>query len=163
VTGGGGAAAVSIDVANESGRPVDVEALAGVARFVLDTLAVHPLAELSVLCVDAAEMTRLHESFMGEPGPTDVLAFGMDELPSGRGDGGDDDTPPVMLGDVVLCPEVAERQAAAAGQSSADELTMLCVHGVLHLLGYDHGDEGSERQMFAVQDRLLGRWRELRR
>src|ERR1700723_4547118 len=114
---------MSIDIANESGIGVDEVGLVAVARFALDQLRIHPLAELSVLLVDERTMTELHERWMGEPGPTDVLAFPMDELrPPGpphlggaRGDrtsaDGEDDSPSALLGDVVLCPQVAAEQA----------------------------------------------------
>lgn len=153
---------MSVEVANESGTPADEAALVGVSRHVLGQMGVHPLAELSVLLVDARTMEKLHERWMGEPGPTDVLAFPMDELDSGRGPEGDDEPPPTLLGDVVLCPEVARRQAAAAGHSAEDELQLLCTHGILHLLGYDHGTAEEEREMFSRQQELLTSWRAAR-
>jgi probable rRNA maturation factor len=156
---------VSIEVANESGITVDEPALAALARYVLDAMRMHPLAELSVLLVDSGTMADLHQRWLGEPGPTDVLAFPMDELrppPPGsdRADRGGEPGPvPGLLGDVVLCPEVATEQARAAQQPMADELEMLCTHGILHLLGYDHADPEERATMFGLQDRLLGGWR----
>jgi probable rRNA maturation factor len=153
---------MSIEVANDSGTDVDEHALVALARHVLNELGVNPLAELSVLLVDLAAMEQLHRRWMNEPGPTDVLAFPMDELHAARHD--DDPGPqPALLGDVVLCPEVADRQARQAGHSAEDELHLLCAHGVLHLLGYDHGDSDEEREMFAVQGRLLESWRQRRK
>jgi len=153
---------MSVEIANESGVAVDEVALVLVARYVLDELGVNPLAELSVLLVDVGSMSALHERWMGEPGPTDVLAFPMDELDTARGP--DETEPgPALLGDVVLCPEVARRQAAQAGHSLADELHLLCVHGVLHLLGYEHGEADEEREMFGLQARLLDAWRSAQR
>ena len=104
---------MSIDIANEAGIDVDEVGLAAVARFTLDQMRIHPLAELSVLLVDEQTMTELHERWMGEPGPTDVLAFPMDELrPPHLGGHRDDQGPePGLLGDVVLCPQVAAEQA----------------------------------------------------
>ena len=137
-----------------------------VARHVLERLGVSPLAELSLHVVDVAEMERLHVRWMGEPGPTDVLAFPMDELDlrGARGVGHDGrDEPqeavPVDLGVVVLCPVVAQRQAAEAGHGTADELALLCTHGVLHLLGYDHGEPDQHAEMFGLQGELLASWR----
>ncbi len=153
---------MSVEVANESGSAVDETRLVGLARHVLAEMGVHPLAELSILLVDPDTMARLHERWMGESGPTDVMAFPMDELETGRGPDEDDDPPPALLGDVVLCPEVARRQAAAAGHSAADELHLLATHGILHLLGYDHGEAEEEREMFARQAELLGSWRSAR-
>jgi probable rRNA maturation factor len=149
---------MSIEIANESGIDVDEAALSAVARHTLDQLGVSPLAELSVIVVDQATMSALHERWMGEPGPTDVLAFPMDELDTSRGP--DDDEPgPALLGDVVLCPEYARRGARSAGHSLADELHLLTTHGVLHLLGYDHAEPEEEREMFALQAKLLDSWR----
>ena len=142
---------MSIEISNESGRPVDETALLDVARHALDEMGVNPMAELN-------------HRWMGKQGPTDVLAFPMDELDADRGPGVDaGDGEPALLGDIVLCPEVAERQAAAAGHGTDDEIHLLTVHGVLHLLGYDHAEPDEEREMFGLQDRLLGAWRARRR
>src|SRR5947208_4763231 len=135
---------MSIDIQNESGVPLDEHTLERLARHVLDEMKVHPLVELSIRLVDVDAMSALHEHFMNEPGPTDVLAFPMDELHDQRDDTDDDDAPPTLLGDVVLCPDVARAQAAEAGHATEDELHLLCTHGVLHLLGYDHADAGEE-------------------
>jgi probable rRNA maturation factor len=156
---------VSIEVLNESSAEVDEKAIADLSRHVLDGMRVHPLAELSVLLVDEAAMTELHEKWMDEPGPTDVLSFPMDELRPGHMSGGadeDGETDPGLLGDVVLCPAVAEKQAREAGHSTAEELELLCTHGILHLLGYDHAEPEEHREMFGLQAELLGSWREKR-
>ena len=157
---------MSIEVANESGVVIDEEALVRVARHVLGAMGVSPLAELSLMVVDLAEMERLHLQYMDEPGPTDVLAFPMDELDlrgsRGVAHGPDElstDAAPTVLGDVVLCPVVAERQAAEAGHSTGDELALLCTHGVLHLLGFDHGEPDEHREMFGLQAELLASWK----
>jgi probable rRNA maturation factor len=149
---------VTIEIANESGVDVDVIRLEQLARFVLTDMRVHPLVELAIRLVDVEAMTSLHVHFMNEPGPTDVLAFPMDELHDHRDDVESSDGPPTLLGDVVLCPEVAARQAKKAGQSTEAELQLLCTHGILHLLGYDHGDAAEEQQMFGEQTRLLAAW-----
>jgi probable rRNA maturation factor len=154
---------VGVEVLNESGVPADTEALAMVVRHVMKELDVHPLAELSVLLVDAPAMASLHEKWMDESGPTDVMAFPMDELGAARTDDPDEEPPPTLLGDVVLCPQVAAQQARSAGHSAEQELQLLCTHGVLHLLGYDHHDDDSEREMFGLQERLLRSWRAGRR
>ncbi|MBA9006900.1 MULTISPECIES: rRNA maturation RNase YbeY [Thermomonospora] len=155
---------MSIEVLNESGVEVDEERLARLARHVLDGLRVHPLAELSVLLVDEPAMSELHEKWMGEPGPTDVLAFPMDELRPGHQPGGSDDdaADPALLGDVVLCPAVAARQGAEAGHGTLAELELLCTHGILHLLGYDHAEPEEHKEMFDLQARLLRSWRDER-
>jgi probable rRNA maturation factor len=153
---------VSVFVANESGTAVDETGLVTLARYVLDQLGVAPMAELSILLVDVTAMEQLHVRWMNEPGPTDVLAFPMDELEGTRmvAHPGDDEEPePALLGDVVLCPEVAAAQAVTAGHTMEDELHLLCTHGVLHLLGYDHGEPEEEQAMFREQARLLASWR----
>jgi probable rRNA maturation factor len=158
---------MSIEIANESGFAVDEPALAALARYVLDQMRMHPLAELSVLLVDAPTIADLHQRWMGEEGPTDVLAFPMDELrppPPGRdradrARSADSGPSPAMLGDVVLCPEVATEQAREAQRPVEAELEMLCTHGILHLLGFDHAEPGERATMFGLQDRLLESWR----
>ena len=157
---------MSIEIANESGVEVDETALASLARHALDGMRVHPLAELSVLLVDEPAMTELHMRWMGEPGPTDVLAFPMDEIrppqPGGtHADHSAAEPPeiPGLLGDVVICPQVAAVQAQQAHHEVGDEISLLCTHGILHLLGYDHGEPEEHAVMFSLQDKLLGSWR----
>jgi probable rRNA maturation factor len=148
---------MSVEVANESGLDVSEDELISVARFVIDKMNVHPEAELSMVLLDSTSMADLHMRWMDLPGPTDVMSFPMDELePGGR-----PDTPepgPAMLGDIVLCPEFAAEQAAAAGHSLGHELALLTIHGVLHLLGYDHAEPEEEKEMFALQRQLLEEW-----
>lgn len=155
---------VSIEIANESGADVDTNEVLAIARYALDEMKVNPLAELSILLVDAGYMADLNHRWMGGTGSTDVLAFPMDEVSVDRGPGSSNEPPePSMLGDIVLCPEVAEKQALAAGHGPLDELRLLTVHGVLHLLGYDHAEPDEEREMFALQKRLLTGWQDLSR
>ena len=143
---------MSIEVVNESGTELDESELGALGRYVLDQMRVHPQAELSVLLVDVPAMTQLHVQWMDEQGPTDVMSFPMDELRPG-----DESrvSPPGLLGDVVLCPEVAADQARAAGHALEEELLLLTTHGILHLLGYDHAEPQDEQEMFALQRRLL--------
>lgn len=143
---------MSIEVNNESGFEVDEAEFAALARYVLDEMHVHPQTDVSIMLVGTDVMTELHVKWMDEPGPTDVLSFPMDELRPGR-DG--DVTPAGLLGDVVLCPEVAAQQAVAAGHSTVEELLLLTTHGILHLLGFDHAEPEEEKEMFALQRRLL--------
>jgi probable rRNA maturation factor len=146
---------MTIEVVNESDVDVDVETLGRQARFVLDRLRIHPQAELSVVLVGEAAMTDLHVRWMNEPGPTDVLSFPMDEL---RRPGDDEEPEPGMLGDVVICPQVAQRQAQAAGHARDDELALLLTHGILHLIGYDHAEPKDHAEMFGLQAHLLAEW-----
>ncbi|AHH95068.1 rRNA maturation RNase YbeY [Kutzneria viridogrisea] len=152
---------MSIEIANESGVTVEESTIVAVARFALDRMGVSPLAELSVLLVELDVMADLHERWMDLPGPTDVMSFPMDELDSARrpdaaGVG------PALLGDIVLCPAFAKDQARKAGHSLLDELHLLTVHGVLHLLGYDHAEPAEEREMFTLQNRILTDYRAAR-
>jgi len=148
---------VPIDVIDSSGTSVtDVDALRRQGEFLLERLHLDPDAELSIALVDEDEMTRLHVEWMGEPGPTDVLSFPMDDLTPGD-PGGPRLTG--VLGDVVICPQVAVRQAQAVGHGVSDEISLLLTHGVLHLLGYDHGEPDEHERMFGLQDALLAEWR----
>jgi probable rRNA maturation factor len=149
---------MSIEIANESGVEVDSDAILAVARHTLDEMGVNPLAELSILLVDVEYMTELNHRWMDGDGPTDVLAFPMDEgsVDHGPGESGAE---PALLGDIVLCPDVASKQAAEAGHATPDELALLTVHGTLHLLGYDHAEPDEEREMFELQARILESWR----
>jgi probable rRNA maturation factor len=158
---------VSIEVENSSSySDVDLGALVGVARHVLERMGVSPLAELSLALVDEPQMTELHLRWMDLPGPTDVMAFPMDELDLRTSRGtlapsvGDrsEESPPLVLGDVVLCPSVAEKQAAEAGHTTGDELALLTTHGVLHLLGFDHAEPEEHAEMFGLQAELLASW-----
>jgi probable rRNA maturation factor len=149
---------VSIEIANESGVAVDESSIVSAARFALDRLGVSRLAELSVSLVELEVMADLHERWMEQPGPTDVMAFPMDELDSARRPDAPD-SGPALLGDIVLCPAFARDQARQAGHSLLDELHLLTVHGVLHLLGYDHAEPAEEREMFTLQKRILADFR----
>ncbi|TKV26866.1 rRNA maturation RNase YbeY [Arthrobacter sp. NamB2] len=143
---------MSVEVNNESGYDVEEESLVRLANFLFESLFVHPEAELSIILVDTAAMEKLHVEWMDEPGPTDVLSFPMDELRPGTPGRV---TPAGLLGDIVLCPEVAASQGAAAGHSTDDELLLLTTHGVLHLLGFDHAEPEEEKEMFGLQRQLL--------
>ncbi|MDR2564767.1 MAG: rRNA maturation RNase YbeY [Bifidobacteriaceae bacterium] len=143
---------MSVDVLNETETPVDELEFAQLGRFVLDALNVHPQADLVISFVDQNTMAELHERFLDEPGPTDVMSFPMDELRPG-----DEDQPgePGILGDVVICPDVAARQARELGHSLEDEMLVLATHGILHLLGFDHAEPAEHKAMFALQRKLV--------
>ncbi|MFD3444314.1 rRNA maturation RNase YbeY [Microbacteriaceae bacterium 4G12] len=145
---------MSIEINNESAVPVDEAALQRLASYALDVMHVHPDADLAIVLVDEGAMEQLHVQWMDEPGPTDVLSFPMDELRPGTED---EPTPAGLLGDIVLCPQVAIAQAETAGHSPLDEMLLLTAHGILHLLGFDHAEPDEEREMFAIQrDILIG-------
>jgi len=145
---------MSVEINNESTIPVDETALQRLVSYALDQMHVHQDAELAIVLVDEAAMEQLHVQWMDEPGPTDVLSFPMDELRPGSDE---NITPAGLLGDIVLCPQVAIAQAETAGHSTLDELLLLTTHGLLHLLGFDHAEPDEEKEMFGIQrDILLG-------
>lgn len=146
---------MTVEINNESGVTVDEAALVRLATFAMDQLRIHPLAELSILLVDEPTMTSYHVKYMGEDGPTDVLSFPMDEL---RPPSDDEDPPEGLLGDIVLCPTVTARQAAEHGRTADEETEYLLVHGLLHLLGYDHAEPDEKTEMFGLKDKLLALW-----
>ncbi|WP_169582442.1 MULTISPECIES: rRNA maturation RNase YbeY [Microbacterium] len=143
---------MTIEISNESGIAVDETVLLRLMENNLAELHVSPDADVAILLVDEGAMEALHVQWMDEPGPTDVLSFPMDELRPGTDDM---PTPAGLLGDIVLCPQVAETQAVAAKHSTMDELVMLTTHGLLHLLGFDHAEPEEEREMFGLQRELI--------
>ncbi len=143
---------MSIEINNESAIETDEAALQRLAVYALDALHVHADAELAIVLVDEGAMEQLHVQWMDEPGPTDVLSFPMDELRPGTEES---PTAAGLLGDIVLCPQVAQAQAETAGHSTLDELLLLTTHGILHLLGFDHAEPEEEKEMFGLQRELL--------
>lgn len=145
---------MTIEITNESGVAVDETVLLRLMEHNFAELHISPDADVAILLVDEGAMESLHVQWMDEPGPTDVLSFPMDELRPGSDE---EPTPPGLLGDIVLCPQVAIAQAEAAGHSTLDELLLLTTHGLLHLLGFDHAEPEDEKEMFGVQrDVLVG-------
>jgi probable rRNA maturation factor len=134
-------------------EPLDVTAFERLSAFVLEREEAPPGIELSIALVDLVEMTELNGQYRGIEGPTDVLSFECDELCAVT-----DPDEPIMLGDVVIAPEVAEAQAAQYGHTVEEELNLLLVHGVLHLLGYDHEDNADAEVMQARERALLLAW-----
>lgn len=146
---------MAVELTNESGVEVAEAQLQDVVLFGMAQMRVHADAELAIVLVDEAAMEQLHLQWMGEPGPTDVLSFPMDELRPGR-DG--ETSAEGILGDIVLCPTVAAAQAETAGHSVMAELSMLTIHGLLHLLGYDHAEPDEEKEMFGLQADILQKY-----
>ncbi|EWS82619.1 endoribonuclease YbeY [Brachybacterium phenoliresistens] len=141
-----------MEVRNETTVRIDELEFVALARFVFEAMHLHPATELSLRFIDETEMEQLHIRWMDEPGPTDVLSFPMDELTPGTEL---DPSPEGLLGDIVVCPSVAARQAAESGHSAAEEMLLLTTHGILHLLGYDHAEAEERRVMFDLQRKLL--------
>ena len=143
---------MGIEIANNSGIACDEDEIVDVAAFALDKMGIHPDSDLSITLVDEDEITKLHVQWMDLPGPTDVLSFPMDELkPFSASDG------PGIIGDIVICPQFAAKQAI--NHSTEDEISLLTVHGVLHLLGFDHVEEEEHKVMFGLQDKTLAEWK----
>jgi probable rRNA maturation factor len=143
---------MGIEIANNSGIACNEDEIVDVAAFALDKMGIHPDSDLGITLVDEDEITKLHVQWMNLPGPTDVLSFPMDELkPFSASDG------PGIIGDIVICPQFAAKQAV--NHSTADEISLLTVHGVLHLLGFDHVEEEEHKVMFGLQDKTLAEWR----
>jgi probable rRNA maturation factor len=143
---------VSIEISNESEVGVDINRVQNLAIHVRDALKLHPMVDVGIVFVDEAPMTDLHVRWMDEPGPTDVLSFPMDELRPGSEE---QLSPEGVLGDIVVCPQVAIKQAATAGHEPINEILMLVTHGMLHLVGFDHADQAEEKEMFSLQAEIL--------
>ena len=137
---------------DQGDHPVDASRWACLARAVLEAEGVSDQAELSVVFVDEQAMADLNRRYAGDDVPTDVLAFPIDDAASASHPG------PVMVGDVVICPAVAAHNAPARAGGYEDELALLVVHGVLHLLGMDHAEAGEAEVMQRRERELLARF-----
>ncbi|WP_246905330.1 rRNA maturation RNase YbeY [Gardnerella vaginalis] len=142
---------MSIEVMNETVWRIDAKIFSDLGMWVLQQMKVSTQSDLSITFVDPEPIACLHERWMNLEGPTDVMSFPMDELTPGS----DDKVSEGMLGDLVICPWVAQQQALAAGHSTMEEMMLLTIHGILHLLGYDHTTPEEEKQMFGLQRQLL--------
>jgi probable rRNA maturation factor len=143
---------VTIEINNESAIEVDLTRVRSLAEHVIGSLRLHPAVDLGIIFVDEEPMTDLHVKWLEEPGPTDVLSFPMDELRPGSDELISDEG---VLGDVVICPQVAIKQAATAGHEPINEMLLLLTHGILHLVGFDHAEPEEEKEMFGLQKELL--------
>jgi len=141
---------MTIEVTNTSGQLVPATEINSLLTFALLELALNPECEVNVSFVDDDYMTELHIKWMDEPGTTDVLSFPMD-MPETPGEA-------VTLGDIVISPVVAAEQAKAQGHSIEHEIYILAVHGLLHIIGYDHADKAEEKVMFDLQEKIVRDW-----
>jgi len=141
---------MSVELTNRSGALVPEKQMHSLLDFGIAYMELHPDCAISLTFVDVTEMEELHIKWMDEPGPTDVLSFPMD-LPEHDGE-------IVTLGDIVIAPAVAAKQAKDAGHSIEDEIYILATHGLLHILGYDHADPDEEKVMFALQEKIVKEW-----
>ena len=145
---------MNIELSDLTDSKCDLERLKSIAHFTILAQGVHPDSELNISLLDEDEMSALHLRWMQEDGPTDVLAFPMDEVKPNSATLG-----PAMLGDIALCPTYANKNALKVNSSLQNELELLTVHGVLHLLVYDHMKADEKEVMFALQDKYLTEWR----
>ena len=145
---------MKIDLENKTNYQLDEARLISLADFSLTKLGIHPDSELGIRLVNEIEMEDLHQKWMNLSGATDVMSFPMDEIKPDSASNG-----PGIIGDIVLCPEFAARN----GKQSTDlEIELLTVHGVLHLLGFDHEEIEDELVMFKMQEDFLNQWRALK-
>ena len=139
-----------IEVENRSGQLAPEANVRKLMENSFKELGLHADCELTLAFIDEIEMEDLHIEWMDLPGPTDVLSFPMDELkPFSAAEG------PGIIGDIVLCPEFAAKQAKSTVSA---ELALLTIHGVLHLLGFDHANKEEEKEMFDLQEKILKEW-----
>jgi probable rRNA maturation factor len=144
---------MKIDLENKTNYQLDEARLISLADFSLTKLGIHPDSELGIRLVNEIEMEELHQKWMNLSGATDVMSFPMDEIKPDSASNG-----PGIIGDIVLCPEFAAKN----GKQSTDlEIELLTVHGVLHLLGFDHEEIEDELVMFKMQEDFLNQWRAL--
>lgn len=145
---------MKIDLENKTNYQLDKARLISLADFSLTKLGIHPDSELGIRLVNEIEMEELHQKWMNLSGATDVMSFPMDEIKPDSASNG-----PGIIGDIVLCPEFAAKN----GKQSTDlEIELLTVHGVLHLLGFDHEEIEDELVMFKMQEDFLNQWRALK-
>ena len=141
---------MTVELVNRSGALVPEEQMHSLINFGIEYMDFNPECEISLSFVDVHEMEELHIKWMQEDGPTDVLSFPMD-MPESK-------TDVVILGDIVISPAVAAKQAIDAGHSTEHEMFILVTHGLLHILGYDHADPDEEKVMFTLQEKIVREW-----
>jgi len=142
---------MTVELVNRSGALISEPKIVSLINFGIEYMELNPECEISMSFVDVQEMEELHIKWMDENGPTDVLSFPMD-MPEKKNE-------IVTLGDIVISPAVAAKQATDAGHSTEDEIYILATHGLLHILGYDHADKDEEKVMFALQEKIVEEWK----
>ena len=142
---------MTLEITNTSGLLVPTDEMQSLMIFAFKELDLHVDCELNMVFVDDEEMTKLHIKWMNEEGTTDVLSFPMD-LPDSKEQA-------VTLGDIVISPRVAAEQAKSAGHSVEHEIYILAIHGLLHILGYDHVELADELIMFELQESIVAKWK----
>lgn len=140
-------------ISHRDPETLNLDAFVEIAQFVLQREEVPDNAEVSLAIIDNDEMASLNVQYRKKEGPTDVLSFPYDEPFELAGS-----EEPIILGDIVIAPDVAHENARALGTTTADELNLLIVHGVLHLLGYDHIDDDEAKVMQDREQMILKAW-----
>ena len=148
---------MSIEIENESGIDAPLEQILDLANFALQKMHIDAAADIEILLVNENVMESYHLDWMQESGPTDVLSQPIDGLRPGKPNAL---TPAGHLGMIVLCPQVAQKQAIAAKHSELKEILILVAHSILHLLGYDHVEKEDEIEMFALQEEIVAHYLE---
>ncbi len=146
---------MSVFLADEQGETVDLDQLRGLAELVLREEGYPDATELTLLLVNEDEMSSYNERFLDRSGPTDVLAFPVEELMPGVVPDPDPNGPPLMIGDVIIAPAYVGRQAAEYEVAFDDEMALMVTHGILHLLGYDHLDDQDAELMERRETEML--------
>jgi probable rRNA maturation factor len=148
---------MSIFLADEQTESVGIEDLHSLAEMVLAEEAYPEDVEVTLLFVSESEIASYNQRFLDRPGPTDVLAFPVEELLPGVVPETDPQGPPLMLGDVIVAPAYVRRQAEEHGVTFEDEMALMVTHGILHLLGYDHVEDDEAERMEARERELLAK------
>ena len=148
---------MSIEIENESGVDAPLEQILDLANFALQKMHIDAAADVEILLVNENVMESYHLDWMQESGPTDVLSQPIDGLRPGKPNAL---SPAGHLGMIVLCPQVAQKQAVAANHSELKEILILVAHSILHLLGYDHVEKEDEVEMFALQEEIVAQYLE---
>jgi probable rRNA maturation factor len=146
---------VNVFVSDEQDEPLDAAGLRRFAQLVLEAEELPAMTEMAIIYVTAVQIAEYNRRFMGREGPTDVLAFPLEDLRPGAVPVPMANEPPLVLGDVFVCPEEIRRRAAELGIGYEDFLYLLTVHGILHLLGYDHENEDAAEVMERREEELL--------
>lgn len=145
---------MDVILSDEQDDPLPSDALVDLARVAMEAEGLPDSTELAIALVDETRMAELNVEHMGKAGPTDVLSFPIEDF-SGDGAVAVDDGPPLLLGDVVICPSVVSANSQRAGVAFEDELALMVVHGILHLLGRDHVVDAEAEQMEQREREIL--------
>jgi len=146
---------VSVFLADEQGEELDLAGMRDLAELVLSSEGYPKETEVTLLFVDEDEMSSYNERFLNRTGPTDVLAFPVEDLLPGVAPDPDPTGPPLMIGDVIIAPAYVKRQSAELEVSFDDEMALMVTHGILHLMGYDHQVDDAASLMEGRETEIL--------